>query len=144
MASVAAVLSRGRTRHQSHRRHKGRGLEATPSAGSAGRSAAILSRGSPDLSLPASPRLGGRLGWKCDPAPSLRLARAVWALGTRARVSERGGFTQGRQACSFKDHRGAQDVELDAVPRFRAEEIGRPPVEAGPGRDPSYQIAFAD
>lgn len=112
--------------------------------GKGGHSAQFSPADPPDLSLPASPRLGGRLGWKCDPAPSLRLARAVWALGIWARFSERGGFTQGRQACSFKDHRGAQDVELDAVPCSTAEETGRPPVEAGPGKDPSYQIGFAD
>lgn len=47
-----------------------------------------------------------------DTAPHLRLDRAVWALGTRARVTERRGLTQGRRARAFRDPRGAQGVGL--------------------------------
>lgn len=82
------------------------------------------------------------------PSPS-----CAWLeLGIWAKVSERGGFTQGRQACSFKDHRGAQRVELGVIRSSRAEKTERPPTDAGPGRDPrrqaelcsslSYQIGF--
>lgn len=96
-----------------------------------------------------SPRLGSRLSCKCDPRPS-----CAWLeLGIWAKVSERGRFTQGRQACSFKDHRGAQRVEMGAAVRCsRAEKTERPLADARPGRDPrrqaelcsslSYQIGF--
>lgn len=146
---MAAVLSQGRTQHRCQCRHKGRGLEDTPPVGGAG-----------------VPGVWQQFSWSPGPILLLVLAAAsaanvtprpscAWLeLGIWAKVSERGGFTQGRQVCSFKDHRGAQRVELGAVRCSRAEETERSPADASPGRDPrrqaelcfslSYQIGFVD
>lgn len=41
----------------------------------------VFPAGPRDLFLPASPGLGGRLSWKCDPAPFLRVAELCGPSG---------------------------------------------------------------